>query len=310
MAVVSCRVGSGRTASASSGRTSRVRSDASVSGRNGSHVFGARGRSAVRYVLYPPQRRSDSVHHVLCVSRHELFGLFVRGAATATKTNQNQIQHRSTYLPSNPASGRDRVSLATNTASPPRYPIHFFPNRPTRCAAVRSSSPSKRGDKFELSSGGKEGRGKTVSTAAVSPPDAEIGGACATTRTPPLFATTRIYPGACLEKNNSGGAGGGTRGTEPSLHPSGTRGTLDTHVVATETPRNAFHAYSAPPDHPIADRPPPPSLARPNRSRFFACFALGNAKYPTSLFLPQTNSSRFRIRQHRREFVEPGRPFR
>jgi len=47
--------------------------------------------------------------------------------------------------------------------------------RPTRCAAVRSSSPSKRGDKFELSSGGKEGRGKTVSTAAVSPPDAEIG---------------------------------------------------------------------------------------------------------------------------------------
>jgi len=40
---------------------------------------------------------------------------------------------------------------------------------------VRSSSPSKRGDKFELSSGGKEGRGKTVSTAAVSPPDAEIG---------------------------------------------------------------------------------------------------------------------------------------
>ena len=192
MAVVSCRVGSGRTASASSGRTSRVRSDASVSGRNGSHVFGARGRSAVRYV-YPPQRWSDSVHHVLCVSRHKLFGLFVLGAAIATKTNQNQIQHRSTYLPSNPASGRDRVSLATNTASPPRYPIHFFPNRPTRCAAVRSSSPSKRGDKFELSSGGKEGRGKTVSTAAVSPPDAEIGGACATTRTPHPFLRRRAF---------------------------------------------------------------------------------------------------------------------
>jgi RNA polymerase primary sigma factor len=45
---------------------------------------------------------------------------------------------------------------------------------------VRSSSPSKRGEKAQLSTG-KDGRGKTMSTSAVSPPDAEIGGAC-----PPL----------------------------------------------------------------------------------------------------------------------------
>jgi len=43
-----------------------------------------------------------------------------------------------------------------------------------RCRAVRSSSPSKRGEKAQLSTG-KDGRGKTMSTSAVSPPDAEIG---------------------------------------------------------------------------------------------------------------------------------------
>ena len=42
---------------------------------------------------------------------------------------------------------------------------------------MRSSSPSKRGEKAQLSTG-KDGRGKTMSTSAVSPPDAEIGGAC------------------------------------------------------------------------------------------------------------------------------------
>ena len=40
--------------------------------------------------------------------------------------------------------------------------------------AVRSSSPSRRGEKTQLKTG-KDGRGKTVAPNAVSPPDAEVG---------------------------------------------------------------------------------------------------------------------------------------
>ena len=72
----------------------------------------------------------------------------------------------------NPARVRSAF-VETNTA-PTRYPSHRPSRSAVRCRAVRSSSPSKRGEKAQLSTG-KDGRGKTVSTSAVSPPNAEIG---------------------------------------------------------------------------------------------------------------------------------------
>ena len=83
------------------------------------------------------------------------------------------------------------------TPLPTRYPSHRPGRSAVRCRAVRSSSPSKRGEKAQLSTG-KDGRGKTLFTSAVSPPDAEIG-ACPPSRSAWAFSGCRrrafIQPG-------------------------------------------------------------------------------------------------------------------
>lgn len=75
------------------------------------------------------------------------------------------------------------------TPLPTRYPSHRPGRSAVRCRAVRSSSPSKRGEKAQLSTG-KDGRGKTLFTSAVSPPDAEIG-ACPPSRSAWAFSGCR-----------------------------------------------------------------------------------------------------------------------
>lgn len=123
------------------------------------------------------------------------------------------------------------------TPLPTRYPSHRPGRSAVRCRAVRSSSPSKRGEKAQLSTG-KDGRGKTLSTSAVSPPDAEIG-ACPPSPIPRgLFRRpTRIYPAS--EKR------GGARACPPERAARRANQATRRAGISLLAPTSAFRERSA-----------------------------------------------------------------
>ena len=133
----------------------------------------------------------------------------------------------------NPAPVRSAF-VETNTT---RYPSRSPSRSAVRCRAVRSSSPSKRGEKAQLSTG-KDGRGKTVSTSAVSPPDAEIG-ACPPSPIPRgLFRRpTRIYPAS--EKR------GGARACPPERAARRANQATRRAGISLLAPTSAFRERSA-----------------------------------------------------------------
>ena len=179
-----CRAVSGYTAGSSTSRTARVGADAASSGR-ASHMS-ARGRSAVRYVR-------DALRRAVPAGRP--------GHAPRFPTREGVLPCRAHAPTRNPPfatlalgrAPRTRLPFVPRllrlTPLPTRYPSHRPGRSAVRCRAVRSSSPSKRGEKAQLSTG-KDGRGKTLSTSAVSPPDAEIG-ACPPSRSAWAFSGCR-----------------------------------------------------------------------------------------------------------------------
>lgn len=179
-----CRAVSGYTAGSSTSRTARVGADAASSGR-ATHMS-ARGRSAVRYVSRrtPPAVPAVSPGHAPRFPTRE--GVLpcrahapARNPPFATLALGRAPRTRLPFVP----------RLLRLTPLPTRYPSHRPGRSAVRCRAVRSSSPSKRGEKAQLSTG-KDGRGKTLFTSAVSPPDAEIG-ACPPSRSAWAFSGCR-----------------------------------------------------------------------------------------------------------------------
>ena len=139
------------------------------------------------------------------------------------------------------------------TPLPTRYPSHRPGRSAVRCRAVRSSSPSKRGEKAQLSTG-KDGRGKTLSTSAVSPPDAEIG-ACPPSRSAWAFSGCRRRAHLSSLGNRGGARVPPPNGRAPR------RSSDATARVSPATHRRARFASDprlpAPPPTRRADRPPP-----------------------------------------------------
>lgn len=153
------------------------------------------------------------------------------------------------------------------TPLPTRYPSHRPGRSAVRCRAVRSSSPSKRGEKAQLSTG-KDGRGKTLSTSAVSPPDAEIG-ACPPSRSAWAFSGCRRRAHLSSLGNRGGARVPPPNGRAPR------RSSDATARVSPATHRRARFASDprlpAPPPTRRADRPPPSAHDSPEptaRPRF------------------------------------------
>ena len=300
-AAASSRIVSGTTASASSRRGAPPSRRAAFSGRAGvaPHPGARVGRDTSRCVLRrasrvrrPPSRLRDA--------RRPLARAQTRRPANPTRrTGRVAALARTAGVPNATLTNRSSASLSARSQ---------LRRRSLRCRAVRSSSPSKRGDKAQLTTGA-DGRGKTVAPSAVSPPDAEVGAYSPSTthppapplfpragRTPPLLAPGRDAsdqqaspPRACLPSNPA------PRRPRASHRA---RGRALPHARLASPPRPA-RAPSPPP------APPPPRAPRVLHPAHPALTAVWPPRPPSFFFLTR----RFQPLGRRRR-VRPRRPLR
>ena len=251
------------TASASSRRGAPPSRRAAFSGRAGvaPHPGARVGRDTSRCVL----RRASRV----------------RRPPSRLRDARRPLARAQTRRPANPTRRTGRVAALARTAGVPNATLtnrsssslsarSQLRRRSLRCRAVRSSSPSKRGDKAQLTTGA-DGRGKTVAPSAVSPPDAEVGAYSPSTThppAPPLFSARR--PDAATT-----GRPAATRRTSRPRRPA--RACHPTPLRAV--PARPTRERSSPPPRASrvapAPRAPPPAPATPPRAR------LGSSSPPT-----------------------------
>ena len=264
-AAASSRIVSGTTASASSRRGAPPSRRAAFSGRAGvaPHPGARVGRDTSRCVL----RRASRV----------------RRPPSRLRDARRPLARAQTRRPANPTRRTGRVAALARTAGVPNATLtnrsssslsarSQLRRRSLRCRAVRSSSPSKRGDKAQLTTGA-DGRGKTVAPSAVSPPDAEVGAYSPSTThppAPPLFSARR--PDAAT----TGRPAATRRTSRPrrparACHPTPLRA-----VPARPTARAVEPSPTRVSRRPPAPRaPPPPPPPPPPRAR------LGSSIPPT-----------------------------
>ena len=244
-AAASSRIVSGTTASASSRRGAPPSRRAAFSGRAGvaPHPGARVGRDTSRCVL----RRASRV----------------RRPPSRLRDARRPLARAQTRRPANPTRRTGRVAALARTAGVPNATLtnrsssslsarSQLRRRSLRCRAVRSSSPSKRGDKAQLTTGA-DGRGKTVAPSAVSPPDAEVGAYSPSTThppAPPLFSARR--PDAATT-----GRPAATRRTSRPRRPA--RACHPTH--APRRPRASHRARGRALPHARLASPPRPARA-------------------------------------------------
>ena len=189
--------------------------------------------------------------------------------------------------------------LSRLTPLPTRYPSHRPGRSAVRCRAVRSSSPSKRGEKAQLSTG-KDGRGKTLFTSAVSPPTRRL------VRAPPPGPRGLIQDAGDAHLSSLGKTW--RRARAP---PERTRAAPIERRDARVSPATHRRARSAsdprlpaPPPTRRADRPAPSERIRPNRPRARASPVADHARRSAKKKKKKNSRLRFwldgRVREPRR----------